>query len=69
MTIKLIDITTDEVIGEVLTNHSMTDDEVIECLGGEYIVDEDDERYSWEGDNLIIKGNRYYGEDLITKWD
>ena len=69
MTVKLINIYTEEVIGEVLTNHSMTDDEVIECLGGEYIVDEDDERYSWEGDNLIIKGNRYYGEDLTTKWD
>lgn len=69
MTVKLINVYTEEVIGEVLTNHSMTDDEVIECLGGEYIVDEDDERYSWEGDNLIIKGNRYYGEDLTTKWD
>ena len=68
MTVKLIDINTDEVIGEVLTNHSMADDEVIECLGGEYL-DEDDERYSWEGDNLIIKGNRYYGDELITKWE
>ena len=68
MTVKLINIYTEEVIGEVLTNHSMTDDEVIDCLGGEYL-NEDDERYRWEGDNLIIKGNRYYGEDLITKWD
>lgn len=68
MTVKLINIYTEEVIGEVLTNHSMTDDEVIECLGGEYL-NEDDERYSLEGDNLIIKGNRYYGEDLTTKWD
>lgn len=68
MTIKLIDITTDEVIGEVLTNHSMTDDEVIECLGGEFLAYGDD-RYSWEGDNIIINDKRYYGDELVTKWD
>lgn len=55
---------TGEVIGEVLTNHTMTLDECIECIGGEIIDDTNDPRWSNDGDNVIIEGKRYWYEDL-----
>ena len=63
---KLINTYTNEIIGEIVTNHSMTLDEAIECLGGEIINDMADARYSDDGDNVIIDGNRYYYEELDT---
>ena len=56
--------TTGELIGEICTNHSMTLEEAIECIGGEFIVDMDDDRWSDEGDNIIIEGRRFWHEEL-----
>lgn len=61
---KLTVKSTGDVIGEVLTNHTMTLDECIECIGGEIINDMDDPRWSDDGDNVIIGGKRYWYEDL-----
>lgn len=61
---KLIVKSTGEVIGEVLTNHTMTLEECIECIGGEIINDANDPRWSDDGDNVIIDGKRYWYEDL-----
>jgi hypothetical protein len=61
---KLINKVSNKVIGEVTTNHSMTMEEVIEVLDGEIINDMNDERWSDDGDNVIINGNRYWFEDL-----
>lgn len=65
---KLINTTTNETIGEILTNHSMTLDEAIDCLGGEIINDTSDPRWSDDGDNVIIDGQRYWWEELDTEW-
>lgn len=64
MKLKLTNKSTGEVIGEVLTNHTMTLEEIISCLGGEIINDMDDPRWSDDGDNIIIDGKRYWYEDL-----
>lgn len=61
---KLIDTATNTTICEIVSNHSMTLDEAIECTGGEIINDVSDERYSDDGDNVIVDGQRYYYEDL-----
>ena len=61
---KIINITTNETVAEILTNHSMSLDEAIDACGGEIINDMDDERWSDDGDNVIIKGERYWYEDL-----
>ena len=53
-----------EIIGEILTNHTMTLDECIECVGGEIINNINDPRWSDDGDNVIIDGKRYWYEDL-----
>ena len=55
---------TGEIIGKILTNHTMTLDECIENLGGEVINDMGDPRWSDDGDNVIIDGKRYWYEDL-----
>lgn len=55
---------TSETIGEILTNHTMTLGECIECIGGEIINDMSDPRWSDDGDNVIIDGKRYWLEDL-----
>lgn len=57
--------TTGKVIGEVMTNHTMTLDECIECIGGDIINDMEDPRWSDDGDNVIIDGIRYWYEDLV----
>lgn len=61
---KIINKTTNEIISEICTNRSMTLDEAIYCAGGEIINDMDDERWSDDGDNVIIAGVRYWWEDL-----
>lgn len=43
---KLIDTATNTTICEIVSNHSMTLDEAIECAGGEIINDANDERWS-----------------------
>lgn len=64
---KIINTVTNEVISEIITNHSMTLDEAIELVG-EIINNEDDERFSFDGDNVIIDGNRYWYEELGMEW-
>lgn len=61
---KVINTVTNETISEIVTNHSMTLDEAIEVIGGEIINDMDDERWSDDGDNVIIDGCRYWYEEL-----
>lgn len=65
---KIINTITNETVAEILTNHSMTLDEAIRAAGGEIINDEDDERFSEDGDNVIIGGNRYWWEDLDMEY-
>lgn len=61
---KLIDTATNEIIREICTNHGMTLDEAIYCAGGEIINNMDDDRWSDDGDNVIIDGKRYWWEEL-----
>lgn len=61
---KIINTATGETIGEIVTNHGMTLDEAIECIGGEIINNMDDERWSDDYDNVIIDGRRYWYEEL-----
>lgn len=65
---KLIERPTGKVIGSILTNHSMTLDEAINLLG-EIINDMSDERWSDDGDNVIIGDERYWYEDIDMDWD
>lgn len=65
---KIINKANNEIVGEVITNHSMTLEEAIECIGGEFINDMDDDRWSDDGDNIIIDGKRYWHEDLDYIW-
>lgn len=60
---KLIDTATNTTIREIVSNHSMTLDEAIECAGGEIINDASDERWSPE-ENVIIDGVYYCYDDL-----
>ena len=64
---RIINKVTEEVIAEIVTNHSMTLEEAIDCAGGEIINDINDDRFSDDGDNIIINGNRYWFEDLGIK--
>lgn len=61
---KIINTVTNETVAEIVTNHSMTLDEAIYCVGGEIITDAADEHFSDDGDNVIIDGQRYWWEDL-----
>lgn len=65
---KIINIATNEIVAEVVTNHSMTLEEAICCVGGEIINDADDDRFSADYDNVIINGHRYWMEDLDMDW-
>lgn len=60
---KLIDTGTGATICEIVSNHSMSLDEAIECAGGEIINDASDERWSPE-ENVIIDGVYYCYDDL-----
>ena len=64
---KIINTITNEIVAEILTNHSMTLDEAINLVG-EIINDADDERFSEDGDNVIIDGKRYWWEDLDIEY-
>lgn len=61
---RLIDTATGTTICEIVSNHGMTLDEAIYCAGGEIINNASDERYSDDGDNVIIEGKRYYYDDI-----
>lgn len=64
---KIINTITNETVAEILTNQSMTLDEAINLVG-EIINDADDERFSEDGDNVIINGKRYWWEDLDMEY-
>jgi hypothetical protein len=64
---KIINTVTNETVAEILTNRSMTLDEAINLVG-EIINDADDERFSEDGDNVIINGKRYWWEDLDMEY-
>lgn len=54
---ELINKATGKVIGTILTNHSMTIEECIECLGGKIISNTDAPRWSDDGDNeKLLRG-------------
>ena len=63
---KIINTVTKETVCEVVTNHSMSLDDAI-LLMGEFINPGDD-RYSDDGNNVIICGNRYFYDDLEMEW-
>lgn len=58
---------TGEVVATFYTDHSMCLDEALNLVG-EIVNDVNDERYSDEGDNVIIDGKRYYYDDLDMEW-
>ena len=64
---KIINTITNETVAEILTNQSMPLDEAINLVG-EIINDADDERFSEDGDNVIIDGRRYWWEDLDMEY-
>lgn len=56
---KVISITTKEVIGEILTNHGMTVDEALEFIGFEYDGEQgywtrEDGAEAWTEDTALI---------------
>lgn len=53
-----------EVVGTINCFGGLTTEEAIELLGGEIINDENDDRFSSDGDNVIINGKRYWYECL-----
>lgn len=65
---KIINKANNEIVGEIITNHSMTLEKAIECIDGEFISDMDDDRWSDDGDNIIIDGKRYWHENLDCIW-
>ena len=66
---RIINTVTGETVAEIMTNHSMCLDEAIDCAGGEIINDMADDRWSDDGDNVIIDGIRYWYDDLDTVWE
>ena len=62
---KIINTITNEVVANILGGNTMTLDEAIQFVG-EIINDTADERWSDDGDNVIINGERYWYEDLGT---
>lgn len=65
---KIINKVTNEVIATILGGNNMTTDEAIEFVG-EIINDANDEKWSDDGDNVIINEKRYWFEDLDTIGD
>ena len=65
---KIINTVTNETVAEIVTNHSMTLNEAVECVGGEIINNMDNERWSDDGDNVIIDGKRYWYDELDMVW-
>lgn len=60
---KIINTTTNETIKTILGGEKMTLDEALNFVG-EIISDTNDERWSNDGDNVIIDGERYWYEEL-----
>lgn len=60
---KIVDTNTNGTVAEILGGNRMTLDEAINFVG-EIINDANDERFSNDGDNVIINGERYWYEDL-----
>lgn len=65
---KIILKSTNETVAEILSNHSMSLDDAINLVG-EIINDENDNRFSHDGDNVIIAGERYWYDDLDVVGD
>lgn len=55
---KIINKATKEIIAEIITNHSMTLEEAIECAGA-FVAPEDE----WDA-NVEINGTKYWSEEL-----
>lgn len=60
---KIICKSTNETIKSILGGEGMTLDQAIDFVG-ECINDENDDRFSFDGDNVIIDGERYWYDDL-----
>lgn len=60
---KIINTITNETIATILGGNNMTKDEALNFVG-EIINDTNDERWSDDSDNVIIKGERYWYDDL-----
>ncbi len=60
---KIIVKSTKEIVAEITGGKGMTLDEAIDFVG-EFINDANDGRFSDDGDNVIIDGERYWYEDL-----
>lgn len=65
---KIINTITNETVATITTNHGMTIDEAINLVG-EIVNDTNDERWSDDGDNVIIGDKRYFYEDLDTVYE
>ena len=62
---KIINTITNEIVATILGGNNLTLDEAINLVG-EIINDTEDERWSDDGDNVIINGDRYWYEDLAA---
>lgn len=62
---KIINTITNEIVATILGGNNLTLDEAINLVG-EIINDTEDERWSDDGDNVIINGDRYWYEDLAV---
>ena len=60
---KIINTTTNEIVATIIGGRNLTLDEAINLVG-EIINDTNDERWSDDGDNVIINDKRYWYEDL-----
>lgn len=55
----------DELVCSVDSSHSMTLYEILEFCGAEFVISEDDPRYSQFGPNVFFPdGRSYYYDDL-----
>ena len=64
---RIIDITTGEVIAEVITNQSMDLDTALDFAGATVINNEDDPRWSDDEGNVILNGKRYDWDNLTLE--
>lgn len=69
MRFTLINGPTQEELGSFCTNRRVTVDEIIESIGGEIIDDMNDDRFSEDGDNVLVNGKRYWYEELEVEED
>lgn len=64
---RIIDITTGEVIAEVITNQSMDLDTALDFAGATVINNEDDPWWSDDEGNVILNGKRYDWDNLTLE--